>query len=81
MFNNTLDNKRYHTLNYFLRKKFNSKVFKVSLNGNFACPNFKNGNGCIFCSHGSGNGLESLSLEEQFEITELSKIVEANNEL
>lgn len=71
MFNNTLDNKRYHTLNYFLRKKFNSKVFKVSLNGNFACPNFKNGNGCIFCSHGSGNGLESLSLEEQFEIVKI----------
>jgi len=71
MFKYTLDNKRYHTLNYFLRKKFNSKVFKVSLNGNFACPNFKNGNGCIFCSHGSGNGLESLSLEEQFEIVKI----------
>lgn len=71
MFNNTLDNKRYHTLNYFLRKKFNSKVFKVSLNGNFTCPNFKNGNGCIFCSHGSGNGLQNLSLEEQFEIVKI----------
>lgn len=55
MFKYTLDNKRYHTLNYFYKTKFNSKVFKVSLNGNFSCPNFKNGNGCIFCSHGSGN--------------------------
>ena len=55
MFNYTLDNKRYHTLNYFYKIKFNSKVFKVSLNGNFSCPNFKNGNGCIFCSHGSGD--------------------------
>ena len=54
MFKYTLDNKRYHTLNYFYKTKFNSKVFKVSLNGNFSCPNFKNGNGCIFCSHGSG---------------------------
>ena len=44
MFKYTLDNKRYHTLNYFYKTKFNSKVFKVSLNGNFSCPNFKNGN-------------------------------------
>ena len=55
MFKYTLDNKRYHTLNYFYKTKFNSKVFKVSLNGNFSCPNFKNVNGCIFCSHGSGD--------------------------
>ena len=55
MFKYTLDNKKYHTLNYFYKTKFNSKVFKVSLNGNFSCPNFKNGNGCIFCSHGSGD--------------------------
>ena len=51
----SLDNKRYHTLNYFYKNKFNSKVFKVSLNGGFSCPNFNNGNGCIFCKHGSGD--------------------------
>lgn len=51
-----LDNKRYHTLNYNLTKKFGSRVFKVSLNGGFSCPNFKNGSGCIFCSaKGSGD--------------------------
>ena len=51
-------NKRYHTLDYFYKHKFNSKVFKVSLNGGFTCPNidgtvgFK---GCIYCSKmGSG---------------------------
>ncbi len=68
MFKYSLDNKRYHTLNYFYRKKFNSKVFKVSLNANLSCPNFKNGQGCIFCKGGSGNAYASLSLEEQFEI-------------
>ena len=68
MFKYTLDNKRYQTLNYFYRKKFQSKVFKVSLNGNFSCPNFKNGSGCIFCSHGSGNNLAGVDLEEQFQI-------------
>lgn len=58
MFKYSLDNKRYHTLNYFYQKKFNSKVFKVSLNGNFTCPNrdgTKGIGGCIFCSKlGSG---------------------------
>ena len=56
MFKYTLDNKRYHTLNYDLTKRFNTRVFKVSLNGGFSCPNFKNGSGCIFCSlKGSGD--------------------------
>ena len=50
MFKYTLDNKRYHTLNYFYRKKFNSKVFKVSLNAGFGCPNKVDGKGCIFCN-------------------------------
>lgn len=68
MFKYSLDNKRYHTLNYFYRNKFNSKVFKVSLNANFSCPNFKNGYGCIFCNHGSGNNYQDIPLVEQFEI-------------
>ncbi len=51
----SLDNKRYHTLNYFYKMKFGKKVFKVSLNAGFSCPNFKNGHGCIFCSHQSGD--------------------------
>ncbi len=55
MFTYSLDNKRYHTLNYYYRTLFQKKVFKVSLNANFSCPNFKNGNGCIFCLHGSND--------------------------
>ena len=51
-------NKRYYTLDYFYKHKFNSKVFKVSLNAGFTCPN-KDGKvglgGCIYCSKtGSG---------------------------
>lgn len=51
-------NKRYHTLDYFNKHKFGCKVFKVSLNGGFTCPN-KDGKvgtkGCIYCSKlGSG---------------------------
>ena len=55
MFPFTLDNKRYHTLNYYYQSIFHKKVFKVSLNANFTCPNFANGNGCIFCLHGSND--------------------------
>ena len=58
MFKYTLDNKRYHTLNYHLKNKFNSKVFKVSLNAGFTCPNIdgtKGYGGCIYCSK-SGSG-------------------------
>lgn len=57
MYKYSLDNKRYTTLNYFYKTKFKKKVFKVSLNGGFSCPNKKNGyGGCIFCSKlGSGD--------------------------
>ena len=51
-------NKRYHTLDYFYKHKFNSKVFKVSLNAGFSCPNIDGTvghKGCIYCSKiGSG---------------------------
>lgn len=72
MFKNTLDNKRYHTLNYFYKNKFGIKVFKVSLNGGFSCPNLDGRigyGGCIYCSKsGSGEfgGDKEDSLEEQF---------------
>ena len=56
MFKYTLDNKRYHTLNYHYKTIYNKKVFKVSLNANFSCPHKINGRGCIFCSKlGSGD--------------------------
>ena len=72
MFKYTLDNKRYHTLNYFYKNKFGVKVFKVSLNSGLTCPNLdgKVGfGGCIYCSKsGSGEfgGDKSKSLTEQF---------------
>ncbi len=64
--------KPYNTLNAFYRQKFGKKVFKISLNGNFTCPN-KDGKsgygGCIYCSEsGSGDfaGDKTLSLKDQF---------------
>lgn len=64
--------KRYYSLNYFLRKKFNTKVFKISLDAGFSCPN-RDGTisrgGCAFCSErGSGDfaGDRSFSISRQF---------------
>ena len=70
MFLYTLDNKRYHTLNYFFRNKFQSKVFKVALNAGFTCPNYKTG-GCIYCNHGSGNYYEKMDLVKQFDLVKI----------
>lgn len=66
-------NKRYYTLDYYYKSKYNIKVFKVSLNMGLTCPN-KDGKvgygGCIYCSKmGSGEyaGDKKKSLKEQFE--------------
>jgi uncharacterized protein len=65
--------KRYHSLNYFLREKFKSKVYKISLDAGFSCPNRDgkiSSGGCIFCSErGSGDyaGDSAVSIHEQFE--------------
>lgn len=65
--------KRYHNLNYFLREKFGEKVFKISLDAGFSCPN-RDGTiskgGCVFCSErGSGDfaGDRFFSISKQFE--------------
>ncbi len=79
MFKYTLDNKRYHTLNYFYKTKFGTKVFKVSLNGGFSCPNLDGTlgyGGCIYCSKtGSGEfgGDIHKSLTNQF--NEMKEVV------
>lgn len=80
MFKYSLDNKRYHTLNYYLKNRFNDKVFKVSLNAGFTCPNIdgtKGFGGCIYCSKsGSGEhgGNPSKDLTSQF--YEVKEVIE-----
>ncbi|MGL4953703.1 MAG: TIGR01212 family radical SAM protein [Culicoidibacterales bacterium] len=68
----SLDNKRYHTWNYHLREVYGEKVFKVSLNAGFTCPNIDGKStygGCTFCStKGSGDfaGNPADELVDQF---------------
>ena len=65
--------KRYHSLNYFLREKFGDKVFKIALDAGFSCPNRDgtiSSGGCLFCSErGSGDfaGNRIFSITKQFE--------------
>ena len=64
-FKYAFDNKRYHTLNYYNKTKYGCKVFKVSLNAGFSCPNKKNSTGCIYCYNGSGEN-DGMDLISQF---------------
>lgn len=64
---------KYYSLNRYLRDTFGDKVYKISLNAGFTCPN-RDGTigdrGCIFCSKGgSGDFAESpkLTITEQIE--------------
>lgn len=54
----TLDNKRYHTLNYYNRTNFGGKIYKASLNCRLHPARNLDGSrgtdGCIFCDGGSG---------------------------
>ncbi|MGK0465255.1 TIGR01212 family radical SAM protein [Clostridium sp.] len=69
----TWGDKRYHSLNYFLREKFYGKVFKISIDAGFSCPNRDgtiSSGGCLFCSErGSGDfaGNRDFSIKKQFE--------------
>jgi radical SAM protein (TIGR01212 family) len=63
-------NRRFYTLDYFYRKKFGKKCFKVPLDGGFTCPNLdgtKGSDGCTYC--GSKNHERGIkSIREQFGI-------------
>jgi hypothetical protein len=73
----TIDNKRYHTLNFYNRKKYGKKVFKASIDGGFTCPNIdgtKGIGGCIFCDAGSGYFTKgNITVKQQLE-SEINRI-------
>lgn len=73
-------NKRYYTLDYFYKHKFNSKVAKISLNANFTCPN-KDGTkgigGCIYCSKlGSGDYAGNVKDDIVKQFNDIKKIMD-----
>ena len=65
--------KRYYSFDSFLKNYFGEKIYKVSLDGGFTCPN-RDGTlgtgGCIFCSEGgSGDFASSAALSVTDQIT------------
>lgn len=62
--------KRYHSLDYELKQRYGTKIYKLSLDGGMTCPN-RDGKldtrGCIFCSAG-GSG--DFSADRRRSITE-----------
>ncbi|MEF9932904.1 MAG: TIGR01212 family radical SAM protein [Cetobacterium sp.] len=68
-----MNNRRFFSLNDYFKDKFNEKIYKVSLDGGFTCPN-RDGKvatgGCLFCSEsGSGDfaGNKTESINSQIE--------------
>ena len=65
-------NKRYHTFDYYLRKRYGEKCAVIPLDAGFSCPNIdgtRGVGGCIYCSgRGSGDSVPmGLSLREQYD--------------
>lgn len=67
------NNDRFYSLNNYLKETFGHKIYKVSLDGGFTCPN-RDGSistrGCLFCSDkGSGEftGERGKSITEQID--------------
>lgn len=63
---------KYYSMNDYCRETFGKKLYKLSLDGGFTCPNrdgTKGTGGCIFCSAaGSGDFAEGGNdIEEQIE--------------
>lgn len=70
----------YLSFNKYLKDKFGQKVYKISLDGGFTCPN-RDGKidtrGCIFCSKGgSGDFAQNRDLSITEQIESGKKIVE-----
>ena len=66
--------KRYNAFSDYLKKKFGAKVYKITLDAGFSCPN-RDGTisncGCIFCDDGgsfSQAHSNRLSIEEQVRV-------------
>lgn len=63
--------KSYYSLDYYLKKTFGEKIYKVALDGGMSCPN-RDGTvstgGCIFCSNG-GSGDFAIKHDKDNDIT------------
>ena len=59
-FRYTNSNKRYYTLDYFYKQTFGKKVYKISLNAGFTCPNKDGNKGMVVVSTVQNQEVETL---------------------
>ena len=73
-------NKRYNSIDRYYKAKYGKKVAKISLNGNFSCPNkdgTKGYGGCIYCSAlGSGDFAGDKTLDILTQFNEIKTIID-----
>ena len=58
--------KRYHSLDFYLKNTFGEKIYRLSLNAGMTCPNRDgtlDSRGCIFCSAGGSGDFASAPSE------------------
>lgn len=75
--------RRFHSFDYDCRERFGTKLYKLSLNAGFSCPN-RDGTlgtrGCIFCSAGgSGDFAADAGLGITAQIEQAKRLVAAKN--
>ncbi len=68
----SLDNKRYHTLNYYFKSVYGEKQYKAVIDCGLTCPNIDGTcgfGGCIFCDGGNGYFTQkNISVTRQLEL-------------
>ncbi|MDP0489087.1 MAG: TIGR01212 family radical SAM protein [Fusobacterium sp. JB020] len=78
-----MNNDRFYSLNNYLKEKFLHKIYKVSLDGGFTCPNRDgtiSSQGCIFCSDaGSGEFAGSRTKSITSQIDEQLEFIKSKN--
>ncbi len=76
--------KRYRSLDYYLKQTFGEKVYRLSLNGGMTCPNRDgtlDSRGCIFCSAGGSGDFAAapaLTVTEQITAAKANVRAKAN---
>lgn len=72
--------KRYYSLDYYLKETYGEKLYKLALSGGMTCPNRDgtlDNRGCIFCSAGgSGDFAASNSICIKEQIAYGKKLIE-----
>lgn len=70
----------FYSANKYMRERFGSKVYRLSLDGGMTCPN-RDGTlgtgGCIFCLEGSGHFSEGIMGDVSLQIEKAKKRVAA----